>query len=299
MVENTISRSNCILCGGDDKKVLFAEENVQAVRCSKCGLVYSFPQDLPPPRLIYDEQYYHSQDPSFGYLDYQGYEHLFRRTFSRRLAEIEKRVGKGRLLDVGCALGFFLEIARESGWDAYGVEVSHYAAECAQRGGLSVFEGTLEDAEFPTDFFHAITIWDLFEGLADPISTLMSVREVLKEGGLLVIGTPDAASVASRLLGRNWAHFKPKENRFYFSPATIRALLAKAGFEAPDISRREGGQYCDLRFLSEKLRPVSFSVSQAVKFMSRSRRLSRLSFYVNTFDRMVVYASKEKTSGEG
>lgn len=286
--------SSCIICGRNEKDPLFSKDGFQAVKCPWCGLVYSFPRKPSPLKSIYNEEYYHSQDPFFGYLDYESYEHLFKKTFFRRLTEIERRVAKGRLLDVGCALGFFLEVAKERGWDAYGVEVSSYAVSYAQNCGLNVFEGTLEEVEFPRGFFRVATIWDLFEGLEDPMSTLVSVREVLRDDGILVIGTPNAESLASRLLRKNWAHFKPKENKFYFSPQNISSILGKAGFEVVAVSSREGGQYCDLRFISQKLKPLSLPVSRAVGFLSRSSLLGRMSFYLNTFDRMVVYASKRR-----
>lgn len=298
MVEESCHQEKCIVCGSDRRELLFKREPFRAVKCTDCKLVYSLPQNTESLERIYDERYYHSENPHLGYSNYEGYERLLKKTFSLRLAEVEKRVEKGRILDVGCAMGFFLEVAGERGWDAYGVEVSPYAAGYAKSRGLSAFQGELSGVDFPLDFFRAVTIWDLFEGLADPLSTLTSARDFLRADGMLVIGTPNVESLAPRLLGKNWAHFKPSENRFYYSPQTIARMLTKAGFRVIAVSAGEGGQFCDLRFVSQKLKSISPAASRAIGFLSGKYPFSELSFYVNTRDRMVVYALKDN-QGEG
>ncbi|MFA4888562.1 MAG: class I SAM-dependent methyltransferase, partial [Candidatus Omnitrophota bacterium] len=49
-------------------------------------------------------------------------------TFQMRLDDIEKYSSGKKILDIGCAMGLFLEAAQMRGWDPYGIEVSEYAA---------------------------------------------------------------------------------------------------------------------------------------------------------------------------
>src|SRR3990170_4736244 len=85
-----LSTGNCVLCGAMERRPLFFKDGFEISRCAQCGLTYTFPRDLLPLELIYSEEYYRSGDPFFGYLDYEGYQFLFKKTFRRRLAEIER-----------------------------------------------------------------------------------------------------------------------------------------------------------------------------------------------------------------
>lgn len=151
------------------------------------------------------------------------------RTFAARLKKISRFLPAGKVLDIGCATGYFLEAARAAGWDTYGVEVSEYASRLArQKLGDRIFTGTLEEARFADAAFDLITMSDLLEHIRDLDSFMAEVVRVLKPSGLLMIVTPNVASLSCRIMGARWSHYK-KEHLYYFSPATIRALLKKSG----------------------------------------------------------------------
>src|SRR5690606_38763335 len=150
------------------------------VRCRRCGLVYANPRYSAAELL---EEYEAVEDPLYEQ-ERQGRV----LTFERHLRPIEQMVGNPlgkRLLDIGCYTGVFMEIAARHGWEVYGVEPSHWAAQLCQQRGLCVRVGTLEEAAFPEDYFDVTTSWDVIEHLPDPLGHLREVNRILKPGGLL------------------------------------------------------------------------------------------------------------------
>src|SRR5439155_6595773 len=149
-------------------------------------------------------------NPKGGYANYFLDSDVNPRTFHDRIHAFERRYGrKGRLLDVGCALGDFLMEAKDAGWDVEGVEISHYAAQRARARGLRVTAGRLEELDLPAASFDVITLYDAIEHLTDPVATLAAVHRLLVPGGLLHLVTPYVGRVQARLLGRHWSHYKP------------------------------------------------------------------------------------------
>jgi SAM-dependent methyltransferase len=158
-----------------------------------------------------------------------------KRTFELRLKAIEKRIPPGRILDVGCATGFFLEAAEDRGWSAYGVDVNPHAVELARKQfGDRVIEGTIDDARLARESFDAITMSDALEHVYDPLQTLFRANELLRNGGVVAVITPNISGIASILLRRRWPHLKA-EHQFYFSPRTLSCVFEKAGFRVLSV----------------------------------------------------------------
>jgi len=129
------------------------------------------------------------------------------------------------VLDIGCAHGFFLDEARKLGHEVYGLELSeegyHYATDNL---GLKIAKGTLSTVEYNHSFFDAIFLVGTIEHMKDPGHELSLLRDILKDGGLLIITTIDTGGILPLY------HIKPPEHLFYFSHGNIRQLLRIAGF---------------------------------------------------------------------
>lgn len=212
----------CNICGNDCSSVLITKDGCDIYQCASCGLAFTHPQ---PTSL--DEQY------DSSYFDLYRRRHAFRvKRGDNRLRRIELLREPGRLLDVGCSLGYFVEAASARGWQASGVEISPYAAEEARDLGLDVKTGILEHAGYPDGAFDCVTMWDVLEHVPDPTKHMLEIRRILAPGGLVVIGTPNLAHIAFRRKRANWRHLKPREHIFYFQRDSIAGLLEKTGFDA-------------------------------------------------------------------
>jgi 2-polyprenyl-3-methyl-5-hydroxy-6-metoxy-1,4-benzoquinol methylase len=151
-------------------------------------------------------------------------------TFRRDLRELERYARPGRLLDVGCHIGLFVEVAQEAGWDAWGVEPSHWAARRAETRGLRVLHGALDDVDLTEGSFDAVTMWDVIEHLTDPLGALRRCRELLKPGGIVAVCTMDVQALFPRLAGRRWPWYM-QMHLIYFSKRTLGAMLRAAGYD--------------------------------------------------------------------
>lgn len=136
--------------------------------------------------------------------------------------------GAGRVLDIGCGDGAFLEWARAAGWEGIGVDPDPGAVASARSRGLDV---RLGDARVLVDeraSFDAVTLSHVLEHVHDPEALLKQIRELLKPGGLLWLDTPNVASTGHRLFGRSWRGLEPPRHLVLFTPSSLRQILAAA-----------------------------------------------------------------------
>ncbi len=143
-----------------------------------------------------------------------------------------------RLLEIGCASGAVLEAARDRGWAVEGVEYSADAAAEARAHGLAVHVGGLADAQLPADRYDVVFLGDVLEHVPDPLATLLEAHRVLAPGGHLALRGPMATHSWARRLGMSWlesrgktlALAEPPYHLWEFEPATLTALVRRAGF---------------------------------------------------------------------
>jgi len=286
----------CGLCGSPRARVRFEEPPYRVVQCEACGLVYVTPRrDEARLKELYKVEYWRSPAAKdFGYTDYLKDESLYRRTYARRFAVVARhRPTPGRVLDVGCAAGFFLSVAKERGWTCTGVEVSPaMAAFARERYGLDVREGTLEEQRLEPASFDLVTFWDVIEHLPDPLAVLKAARGLLAPGGRLLLETQNVASRFARVMGRRWQHYKHAEHLYHFDPATVRRLLGDAGFDVIENRASLAGKYVSLDFVVERASRVH-PIASAV--LAPLRAVGRRAVYVNLFDEMIVVATSRPT----
>lgn len=223
---------NCPICKSNDTQEFEVNKDYQLDKCDRCQMVWD---SHPPsnPLLQYNSHYFKNDNPKGGYSNYFRGMKVNRKTFADRLNKLEKLMGKkGKLLDVGCALGECLMVAKDLGWkDVAGIEVSDYAYHFAKKRNLDIRKGTLLSTNFKKNTFDVVLYQDVIEHLTNPTKELKKVISVLKPGGIVFIVTPDIRGWWSRLLGSSWYHYKPKEHLMYFSQTSIRRAFELAGFE--------------------------------------------------------------------
>ncbi len=153
---------------------------------------------------------------------------------ARYLEDIRQELGfiksltPGRVLDVGCGLGFLLS-ALDDGWEKHGVEVSAFAADHA-RGVASVYLGPLENAEYPSESFDLVVMHHVIEHIPDPVRTILEVHRILKGGGSLLLATPDFDSGCARRFGGNYRLLHDSTHISLFSNESMLRFLRDFGF---------------------------------------------------------------------
>jgi SAM-dependent methyltransferase len=258
-----MTADRCALCGGTSLR----RGRAGLAVCRECGLAGAYPlPDEDALRRLYTKDYYEAWGREGG--EDPMVREMKQATFRLRLRRLGPLPAGARVLDVGCATGYFLDLVRAAGGDAYGVEVSPYAAEVAGRRHPGRVEcGTLEEARYPDDHFHAVFLSDLIEHVPRPAALLAEVRRIVAPGGWVVVCTPDFGSAGSRLLGRRWFHRK-EEHIVYFSRRSLRLALDRAGFE--EIRLHRGTKTLTLAYLTSHFRTYPlFPVTPVLRALDR------------------------------
>jgi 2-polyprenyl-3-methyl-5-hydroxy-6-metoxy-1,4-benzoquinol methylase len=252
------------------------------VRCLACGFVYQNPQ--PDPESVLAA--YQSVEDARYLEEREGRVHTFRRS----LSEVEELAAPGRLLDVGCHLGVFVEVSRDRGWDATGVDPSRWAVETARARGLSVFRGTAASPLFEPASYDVVTLWDVIEHLPDPAQELRQMRRLLRPGGLLALSTMDVDAPIARLMGRHWPWYM-QMHLYYFSQRTLRDIVERAGFRVLDVRRHR--RVVRLAYLSNQIESKAGLWRRPLTRALEWTRLGRLLVGVDLGDIVTLFAVSE------
>jgi 2-polyprenyl-3-methyl-5-hydroxy-6-metoxy-1,4-benzoquinol methylase len=154
--------------------------------------------------------------------------------YLQALVDLLRRNGVdgGRVLDVGSGFGFFLHALEEKGYEPYGLEVSEYARDRAREYTSAPVVTHSAEQRFPfeSDFFDAVTMFDVIEHIADYPTALAECKRTLRRNGRIFVITPSGHSIARLLLGRRWSWHKDPTHVHMFNPGSLKVALWDAGF---------------------------------------------------------------------
>ncbi|MEJ2365184.1 MAG: class I SAM-dependent methyltransferase [Deltaproteobacteria bacterium] len=221
--------TSCLLCRGSETGPFIREGEWQYQRCLNCGLIFLEPQP--------SEEFLHSHYQDYLPTDLQGIERwrqLMAQVFTKSARLIQEAIPiPGRLLDIGCGYGFFLEEMIQRGWQVEGIEISATGIRYArEKLGLKVSDRPLPRPDWQDNCYDVITLFYVIEHLPDPMGLLGEVHRLLKAGGLLLLRWPHTAPIAGML--RPWSKrmklYQAPSHLFDFSPATIYKVLDQLDF---------------------------------------------------------------------
>ena len=220
----------CPICESRRLQHVFISHGYQVCRCQDCS--FMFLKQQPSDEVleeIYNEEYFLGAQTPEGE---KAVSDMKRATAKLYLNQLVEYCGstRGKLLEIGCGSGDFLTLAKETGFDVTGIEISRHAVDTANRqlGDEHVRCGTLETV-LPGEQFDYCTLFDTIEHTRNPLRLLRKIHETLKPGGILFLSTPSLDSWSAKLMKQNWMEFKT-EHLHYFDTRTIQDALTKAGF---------------------------------------------------------------------
>lgn len=237
---NADPQAVCGLCGQRGGRTWLRRGEWVYRECTACSAVgmTSMP-GADWTDAFYDEGYFRGGG-RVGYIDYTADEAQHRFNARTRL-QLARRHGAGaapRWLDVGCAVGYTLDEARQAGSEVLGVEPSPWAAGLARdRLGLPVVRSLREAVDRAGAGFDVVSFFQVLEHMPDPVDALTQAHVCLRPGGLLVIETWDRGSAAARLFGRRWQQIAPPSVLWLFDRPSLKHLLERCGFGGIVIER--------------------------------------------------------------
>jgi 2-polyprenyl-3-methyl-5-hydroxy-6-metoxy-1,4-benzoquinol methylase len=235
--QDALADTGCPLCHLAEGRIGFyaARDNWKYYQCRRCGATFLAP--LPDANAL---RTYYNQTYS---VPMERYVRSMERKALPILAELQRRIpGHGKLLEIGCSYGCFLEKARRSGWDVSGIEIDSRASNYGrEKFGLNILCGDLESEfhrlEPPYD---AIVTFHVLEHVVEPMRFLNLCRELLRPDGVLLLKTPNVASWVAKQTKGHWGWLSPPAHIHLFTPAALRRALERAGLRVEGIETRRG-----------------------------------------------------------
>ena len=287
----TYDPSSCSNCGSGEYTTVVSGPTVPIIRCTSCGLMRQgwVSEAVKRSRI---------------FVDYAGGMDRFRRQKAEKEAaqqgdflQIADRLEqllpqKGKLLEIGCAMGTTLVGFREKGWRVLGVEPEEWCAEIARsKHGLEVISAPFQEAGLAKNSFDAIILLHVIEHVCDPLQALRDIRELLRPGGYLVLETPRYDTPTFFLL-RGRERSVIHDHLHYFTRKTMSDMCRKAGYDP--VRTEAVGRTVTLDRLSfyfAKFLRSQYAMHAITRFSDRFR-LNNVRVHINLHDMMRLYLRK-------
>ncbi len=257
------------------------------VRCAGCGHMQleRFPADAE-----LSDAYGEAESE-----DYVGEEPGQRLTARAVLDRIEAHASPGRLLDLGCWVGFLLSEAQRRGWEGHGVEPSEFASRYArERLGLEVATADLFEATPPAERYDAVVLGDVIEHLPRPGQALDRISALLEPDGVLCLMLPDAGSRLARAMGRRWWSVIPTHVQ-YFTRDSLTRLLRHHGYEVLEIDTQP--KVFTVRYYLSRIEGYSTTAGRTLVGLAERAGLAERPWAPDFRDRMLVIARPAAAGG--
>ena len=227
--KSDLRRRPCPVCGSRKYSWFANNDYLDYDRCGRCSLVFM------NPALMAEKLNAGFQGEDKIVMAYFRILRRYRKTLAVRpdprkdgkLRDIYRFKKRGRLLDVGCGLGDFLEKAKHF-YRVEGVEINPYTAAIAQKKFI-VHKGFLADLKLPASY-DVVTLNQILYGVPDPVGLLQDINKVLKRNGVLYINTPNADSFAMKLYQGKCNHLYGYTTQNVFNRDSLQWIAKATGY---------------------------------------------------------------------
>ena len=225
MSEEYKAHKACLVCGNTNLNPIALFEKDYLVKCGNCGFVFCL---RIPTMGELNETY-----SKYGRNDYLSPITIMR--YNELLDKMEPLRKNNRLIDVGCGIGYFLDVAKQRGWEVYGTEYTDNAIEICTKKGIKMQQGALDSKNYEPGYFDVVTSFEVMEHINNPNIEVEHFNKILRPGGLLYITTPNFNGFSRHIAKADWNIVNYPEHLSYYTPKTIKWLMNLHGFKTKKI----------------------------------------------------------------
>jgi 2-polyprenyl-3-methyl-5-hydroxy-6-metoxy-1,4-benzoquinol methylase len=250
---------NCPVCGSKKfdpfisaKDFFLTHESFEVVSCNSCGFRFTNPRpEAAQLGKYYESAEYISHSDKRKGIFASLYQVVRKYTLGRKLALISKYQKNGKILDIGCATGQFLNHMASHGWETIGIEPDVKTRERAiSEYGLQVFPEEQLNS-FEKHAFDVITMWHVLEHVSDLNGRMNQLKNLVKPQGTIIIAVPNSNSYDAKKYKSFWAGYDLPRHLYHFTKQDLKLLAKKHGFEIVNIFPMKFDAYY-VSLLSEK-----------------------------------------------
>ncbi len=224
-------KTECPVCGTKYIELIFNNKHKQIHKCNKCRVKFQN-IDLKSIKKIYNKKYFTDKyKEQYGNTYIADKDNIMRFAY-KRLEIIKTLTNKFEsLLDIGCAYGFFLEAAGNIFKNVMGIEINEAAVKYA-KNKLKLNVTKKDILSFKTnEQYDVITLWYVFEHIAEPYTVMKKISSMIKQGGLVCFAVPNGNGSLYRFNRMLWFKLHPDDHYFDYTVKSLRIIMNKFGFK--------------------------------------------------------------------
>lgn len=273
--------SNCPICNSSQflsflscKDYTVSRETFQIVECNSCHFKFTNPRPEEQNLGAYykSETYISHSNTSKGFVN-SAYQTVRKYTLLKKLQLISRYYKTGKILDIGCGTGEFLNICKNAKWEVLGIEPDADARKKSiEKYGLDVRE-ELEIKSLKNEEFDVISMWHVLEHVPNLNDRIEDLKRLIKPNGMIIVAVPNLTSLDAKIYKEHWAAYDLPRHLYHFSPKDIEAVFKNHGLTVFKILPMVFDSFY-VSMLSEKYRTGKSNIVQAIWNGFRSNLLA-------------------------
>ena len=271
----------CPVCLSKDIKDQYIVDGWTLSRCSRCSVLFV--------REVLTEDYLakgYVEDPTYDDTNQKCLDYYYNKIKSY----IEKRIPKGKILDVGCSNGYFLNLMEW--WERQGIEISEiFSKEARLNPQNSIYTGSLATYPMREGYFDVISLQDVFDHFINPYESLKKCSDMLKPNGLIIIKVHNISCLYAKLTGAKFYAILPPYHTLYYNKKSLGYILNRVNLKVIDV--KFIGHMLQARTVLYRLSRTGDShFFDGMYKLVKDNSFGRIVVYKNLHDIITVFAVK-------
>ena len=190
----------------------FKDYNFSLLKCESCNFLGTWPK---PTNEVYPQSRDNSQ--SFVEIDTSPWN-------KRLLEKVKGQKISGKLLEIGCNSGDFIEMAKNNGFEVFGIEIDEVAAKQGITKGRNMVQGDFLKMNLK-EKFDVIVANHVLEHIPEIDQISKALKNALKPDGVVIINVPNIEGNIVKVMKQNWCQMAPFTHIWFFTKKSMRKLL--------------------------------------------------------------------------